>query len=354
MADSCLFLQKNYLRILEESSPLNMQCSFAGIFEGKKLVATALFQEIDLAVLSSFGERDHLLLTSVRNFLFKRFASKLLIIGNNMLSGQNAFAYLPGVKIDEVVGILREISQNWSRKKHLTIFKDFTEEQIKPFEIPPFKSDYRFSSQPNMIFEIRPNWEKEEDYVADLAKKYRDQFKRCRKKGAAITTKELSYEEILSEEKTIYELYLHVASNAPFNTFILPPNHFSSFKKNLELDFILRGYYLDNQLEGFTSVIRHGKELETYFLGYDDSIQREKMLYLNMLYDMIDCGISLGFERIILGRTALEIKSSIGAEAVYLKGIMRHQFGLIHSNLSWIFPLLEPASTWIERHPYKD
>ena len=331
-----------------------MQCSFAGIFEGEKLVATAIFQEIDLAVLSSFGERDHLLLTSVRNFLFKRFASKLLIIGNNMLSGQNAFACLPGVKIDEVLGILREISQNWSRKKHLTIFKDFTEEQIKPFEIPPFKSDYRFSSQPNMIFEIRPNWEKEEDYVADLAKKYRDQFKRCRKKGAAITKKELSYEEMLSEEKTIYELYLHVASNAPFNTFILPQNHFSSFKKNLGSEFILRGYYFDNQLVGFTSVIRHGKELETYFLGYDESIQRDKMLYLNMLYDMIDCGISQGFERIILGRTALEIKSSIGAEAVYLKGIMRHNFGLIHSNLSWIFPLLEPASPWIERHPYKD
>jgi hypothetical protein len=27
--------------------------------------------------------------------------------------------------------------------------------------------------------------------------------------------------------------------------------------------------------------------MDTYFLGYDDSIQREKMLYLNMLYDMI-------------------------------------------------------------------
>jgi nucleoside-diphosphate-sugar epimerase len=117
---------------------------------------------------------------------------------------------------------------------------------------------------------------------------------------------------------------------------------------------ILRGYYLENQLVGFTTVIRHGNELETYFLGYDDTIQREKMLYLNMLYDIIGCGIIQGFERIILGRTALEIKSSIGAIPVQLNGLMRHTYSLVHRNLSWIFPLLEPEANWIQRHPFKD
>jgi hypothetical protein len=52
--------------------------------------------------------------------------------------------------------------------------------------------------------------------------------------------------------------------------------------------------------------------MDTYFLGYDDSIQREKMLYLNMLYDMIAYSINKGFKEIIFARTALEIKSSVG------------------------------------------
>jgi len=354
VAQSCIFLQKKYLRILEESSPENMQNTFVGIFEGEKLLATALIQEIDLALLPSFGERDHAIKTAMRNFLFKQFASKLLLVGNNMLSGQNAYTFLPEINESSVIEKLREIIQFWNRKAHLHIFKDFNESQIHTFEIPPFQSDFRFSSQPNMVFEIRPFWEKEEDYVADLSKKYRDQFKRCRKKGAEISTKELTYEDILLAEETIYQLYLHVAKNAPFNTFILPSTHFSTFKKCLGTDFILLGYYLENQLVGFTTVIRHGNELETYFLGYDEYIQRERMLYLNMLYDIINCGIFQGFEQIILGRTALEIKSSIGAKAVPLMGIMRHSFGLIHSNLSWIFPLLEPAAIWTERHPFKD
>jgi hypothetical protein len=331
-----------------------MRCSFVGIFEGEQLIATALFQEIDLALLSSFGDRDHFLLTQARNFLFKRFASKLLIIGNNMLSGQNAYACLQGTNEEKIVEKLKQIADSWPEKPHLTIFKDFTDQQTKPFQTPTFSTSYPFSSQPNMVFEIQPSWKTEADYVANLTKKYRDQFKRCRKKGQGIYTQELTLEAILQHEKTIYSLYLHVAENAPFNTFILPEKHFSTFKQQLGEDFILRGYFENEQLVGFTTVIRHGNELETYFLGYDDSIQREKMLYLNMLYDLVNCGITQGFERIILGRTALEIKSSVGAIPVQLNGFMQHSYSLIHQNLSWIFPFLEPKTNWIQRHPFKD
>ncbi len=354
VSESCIFLQSNYLGVLEKSSPANMQCTFVGVFEKDELIATAVFQEIDLALLTTFGDRDHFLLTRLRNFLFRHFASKLLLVGNNMLSGQNAYASLAGSNEVKVLRTLKNICNSWPNKPHLTIFKDFTEDQIKPFKIPQFSSDYPFSSQPNMIFEIKSNWKREEDYVLDLTKKYRDQFKRCRKKGSSLHNRELSLEEIILNEETIYSLYLHVAINSPFNTFILPSKHFSIFKKQLCSDFILRGYYENEKLVGFTSVIRHGKELETYFLGYDVSIQREKMLYLNMLYDIIDCGIAQGFHRIILGRTALEIKSSIGAKPVELNGFMRHSYSLVHSNLLWIFPLLEPKANWIQRNPFKD
>ena len=50
------------------------------------------------------------------------------------------------------------------------IFKDFNEGQIKTFHIPAFGTDYEFSSQPNMVFEISPQWKSENDYVADFAK----------------------------------------------------------------------------------------------------------------------------------------------------------------------------------------
>lgn len=97
----CIFLQTRYLHILEDSAPSNMECSFIGIFNEKELIATSIIQFISLEKLNSFGNRDHCLKTKIKNLLFKRFSSKLLIIGNNMLSGQHAYAI--SSKADESV-----------------------------------------------------------------------------------------------------------------------------------------------------------------------------------------------------------------------------------------------------------
>jgi hypothetical protein len=94
--------------------------------------------------------------------------------------------------------------------------------------------------------------------------------------------------------------------------------------------------------------------LETYFLGYDEHVQKEKMLYLNMLYNMTKFGIENQFKKIIFGRTALEIKSSIGAKPVVMSGFIYHTNTWINKMLPKIFPNLEPTLVWQQRHPFKE
>ena len=93
--------------------------------------------------------------------------------------------------------------------------------------------------------------------------------------------------------------------------------------------------------------------MDTYFLGYDDEIQKEKMLYLNMLYDMIAYSINKGFKKITFARTALEIKSSIGAKPIKMYGFMEHRNAIINKYMYQIFPYLEPEVIWQERNPFK-
>ena len=78
------------------------------------------------------------------------------------------------------------------------------------------------------------------------------------------------------------------------------------------------------------------------------------MLYLNMLYDMVGCAIVNGFKHIQFGRTAMEIKSSIGAVPVNMYGLMEHNTPLINRYLDKIFRFLEPEVSWIQRHPFKE
>ena len=354
------FLQTPYLKVLEESAPTNMQCFYVGIFEKNSLIGVALAQYLDLNKLESFGERDQCIKTYIRNFIFKNFASHALFLGNNMITGQNGYTFnkeIDAITIAEILSNCAKVITRYFKKQdikiHIVSFKDFYQESATELKKSNFSLLYEFNTQPNMIFELQNQWKTNTEYIEALTKKYRDQYKRAHKKFEGIETRELSLDEIILKENRIYELYFHVAKNAPFNTFFLAKNHFSSFKRQCGPKFILVGYYLKNELVGFHTLLVNGKTLETYFLGYDEQIQKEKMLYLNMLYNMTQFGIENQFKKIIFGRTALEIKSSIGAKPVIMSGFIYHTNKWINRILPKIFPNLEPSLVWQQRHPFK-
>jgi len=356
-----VFLQRRYLQLLETSAPENMKCHFIGLFQDQELVGIALTQFIDLSQVESFGDRDSCIKTKIRNLVFKNFSSNVLFVGNNMLTGQNAFAFSDA--ISETAGLqllhraaeaVKKMVTKTCSKVHLTVWKDFTSEQALGFKIPEFKGFYQFSTQPNMVFEIRKNWFSFDNYIEALSKKYRDQYKRARKKAEGVTKRKMSLDEIIHYNPVISELYQTVSQNASFNTFYLPKDHFITFKKLLGDQFLFYGYFEGDKLIGFNTLIKNGSDIDTYFLGYDDNCQREKMLYLNMLYDMVAYSINKGYSQIIFARTALEIKSSVGAKPVKMFGFIQHNNPVLNYFMPRFFKYFEPETIWNERNPFKD
>lgn len=360
VAQSNVFLQTPYLSVLERSAPVNMECFYIGIFENSEIIGVSLAQYLDLNKLESFGERDKSFKIAIRNFIFKNFASHTLFLGNNMITGQNGYVFSKEIDFNHISEILLQSADEitlYFKKKgisiHLVSFKDFYDHCSLELKKYRFSNIYEFNTQPNMIFYLQDNWKSWDDYVAALSKKYRDQFKRARKKIDGIQVKNLTYEEVLKNEEQIYELYHYVAKNAPFNTFFLSKNHFSTLKGQCGNRFQIFGYFLNEELVGFHTLLLNNQTLETYFLGYNEHIQKENMLYLNMLYNMTEYGIENGFKRIIFGRTALEIKSSIGATPVQMSGFIYHNNKLINRFIGRIFKNLEPELHWQQRHPFK-
>ena len=277
-----------------------------------------------------------------------------------MITGQNSYAFSKPVDLASVSEILIQSAQalvTYFKEKHVTIhlvsFKDFYEHCAVELKKHHFSSLYEFNTQPNMIFNLPASWKTEADYVAAFSKKYRDQFKRAHKKIEGVEVRELDLQEVTYHEEAIYNLYHYVAQNAPFNTFFLAKNHFSTFKKQCGSRFRICGYFIESRLVGFHSLLLNDNVLETYFLGYDESIQKEKMLYLNMLYNMTKFGVEHGFEKIIFGRTALEIKSSIGATPIQMSGFIYHTNYFINKLIPKLFKRLEPETAWQQRHPFK-
>ncbi|MFI1744730.1 GNAT family N-acetyltransferase [Thalassobellus sediminis] len=360
-----VFLQPNYFEALEEASPKNIQFFYVGVFNNDLLVGVAVVQRVQLYLNDMFRKTE----VSCFREAFKSIVSKIvrgniLVVGNLMHTGQHGVFYQANSisqaeyldVVFEALNTLRiRIKTNQKKTIRAIMLKDFFEADAIHKSKAFFLSNklHHVYVQPNMTMRVNPNWLKMEDYLASLNKKYKNRYKRAKKKLGKITCKELDLKTIETHSETLHQLYLNVSNNAKFNTFELAQNHFYNLKLQLKASFKVFGYYLDDQLIGFYTLILNGDDLETYFLGYDTVHQYPNQLYLNMLYDMVKFAIEDKFSNIVYARTAMEIKSSVGAKPEPMSVYIKHTNGFINAILKQIFKLMHPKQDWEERHPFK-
>jgi len=359
-----VMLQTSYLRALNEGSPKTISCYYVSVFESDKLVGIALVQKIQLYAKDMFRNGElSLLKRFFRNQVSKVLKGNILVVGNLTHTGQHGYAFDKNRVSSEdffqtIFQALESLQQQIKAETGKTIrfltFKDYFEKDaIHSISKQFFSKQYtRVQVQPNMILNVQPEWQQPKDYVEAQTAKYRKRYRTARKK-LNMRREELSLEALKTHSKTIYELYRTVSDNARFNTFILPENHFISLKQELQEKFKVFGYFKEEKLVGFYTLLVNNKALETYFLGYDEAFQYKHQLYLNMLYDMVEFGISNSLEIIIYARTAMEIKSSVGAMPVAMSMYLKHTNRFLNTLLKQIFKLMNPSEDWEIRHPFK-
>lgn len=359
-----IMLQSAYLKILDNASPTTITCYFIGVFNNKELVGTSLIQRAELYARDMFRKNGA--------SWFKHFArdaislilkGNILVFGNLTHTGQHGYSFdvnkiSASDFLDTIFNALEDLKLQikvTDRKKiRLYLFKDYYEDDYVVENHSKLK-EMQFSksfAQPNMVLSIEDSWKTKQDYLNALVSKYRKRYRTARKKAKYIQTKELDFDTIIQESSRLYALYKNVSDNAKFNTFILPENHFSEFKKQLGDKFRLFGYYLDNELIGFYTLILNNSTLETYFLGYDAEHQYKNQLYLNMLYDMIEFAIENNFIDVIYARTAMEIKSSVGSKPYNMSMYLKHTNSFLNAILKQLFNLMSPKRNWEERNPF--
>lgn len=360
-----IFLQSNYLKALENASPNNIQWFYVGVFNDSELIGIAIIQRVQLYLKDMFRQTKVSCLKELfRNVVSKIIKGNILVVGNLTHTGQHGiFFQRDKLALSDYLNVVHEaieelrnhIKQNQQKTIRALMFKDYYQEDVIHNENDFFSKNklHKVTVQPNMVMHLEPNWLSNADYVKDFNKKYRDRYKRAKKKLGDIVCSELSIDAIKSQSGKLHSLYLNVSYNAKFNTFFLPENHFYSLKLQLKDSFKIFGYFLHGELVGFYTLILNGQHLETYFLGYDEKHQYPNQLYLNMLYDMAKFAIENKFETIIYARTAMEIKSSVGAIPKPMLVYVKHTNNLLNSILKQLFKLMDPTQKWEQRHPFE-
>lgn len=360
-----IFLKSPFLKALEDSSPSNISTYYLGVFSSEILVGIAIIQRVEMYVEDVFRKTSNQLFKRCGKFLISKIVKgNALIVGNLMHTGQHGL-YFNSDKItqDEYLSILADgidelaiiIKQKFNKKIRIIGFKDYFKNDEFHNSTAFFRRHklYKAQVQPNMIFEVRKAWNSSQDYINSFNKKYRRRYKTARKKSATLQCLELKLDEVNILSNRLYELYENVSDNAGVSSFKLHKNHFYNLKLQLDENFRIFGYFHEDKLIGFYTFIINSDKLETYFLGYEQDLQHQHQMYLNMLYDMASFGIEHHFNRVIFARTAMEIKSSIGAKPYGMYIYIKHTNNIIANTvLKLVVKYANPVRAWDERHPF--
>jgi len=358
-----LYFSPTYLEAIEKN---NSHLSFFYIVlkdHQQKAIAFACVQIISFQLNSIENDLSTILkrVTSLAR-KFKIIPNEkplqILTCGNSFVSGEHGL-YIKNSEDKRLV--LRKLSKailQYTEDKYqqtpidIFIMKDFVSDSLTISNELISLGYYSFNVEPNMKLEIDKNWQNFNHYLAALKTKFRVKAKKAMELSSALLIEDVHSENIDNQLQKMTELYKRVASKADFNLGEFKLATYKDLKENLGDHYILKTYWLQNKMVGFLSGMIHGSELDAHFVGIDYTLNKSHAIYQRMLYDYIDIAIKQKLTTINFGRTASEIKSSVGAIPEHLTVYIRHKKTITNKFLKLFLLKIQPTE-FHQKFPFK-
>lgn len=364
-----IFFSASFLELIEHDPPAGIKPFYALIRREDKIIAALSLQlkTIDLAESMNLDAgANQMTLAQKLSQKIKKAAVKVakfntLICGNVLLTGEYGFCFADKTMlyadqfqlVETVLDSIIIVLPDYGYKAGPILMKDYYKD--KEFSINDnINSQFtEFAVQPNMIFQLKDEWKNFEDYKAVLKSKYRVRVKRAVKKLGEVEKRELNLEDIIEHNQRIYDLYRETANEADFNLFILPLHYFTNLKKYLKEKIKIVAYFLEGEMIGYYTILFNSEYMEAHYLGYDKSKNAARQIYLNMLFDLVKEGIDHQVGTIQFARTALEIKSSVGAVPYDMLCYLKHSKKSLNALAPRLLSFMVPDESWQPRSPFK-
>ena len=362
------FAQGKYLKTLERTNPDNLRNLYVLLSRDESDVAAILIQVLVLNMSESFNYDNYTTDRSywsrtwqrVRQWFVSLITFRMLTVGNLYLTGQYGIhfaddSYTPEVQFDIVDGLLKYLKKelcNTPFRFNGILYKDFFVDKA-PSNVKELGME-SFTIDPNMILPLRGSWQSFDDYLLDMRSKYRVRLKNAMRKFKGIERRILNQEEINKHRDRMYDLYTQILDGSGFVLAMGKQPYFAVLKEELKEDLVVTGYFLDDELIGFYTWVMEGSKMDSHFIGFEKSINMKFQLYLNILLDLVRDAIDNKASSLYYYRTALEIKSSVGAEPHDMFCFFKHTNPLINKLVIPLsFKYFVPQQNWKQRHPFK-
>lgn len=356
-----LFVSADYFQLIDELNLPGVDTGFAIFQHAEQGSFGVVLQVFSFNPEEQMGKLDQneqygafqSFIGKVKDVLARTLRFRILSLGQLLLTGDHALRGQLQIPPAELAELLAEgseaVAQAWPERLHGIMIKD-----MPLAEYPRQHKYHPLPVQPNMVLHIAEEWNDFDGYLKAMSSKYRVRARRARKKGRPIERREMDLAEITERQSQMFAMYQEIAGQSDFNAVDLPEHYFTNWKKSFPEKFRLWGYFLEDELIGFSTAVYNHHELEAHFLGFDANYNRSHQLYLNILYDLVEEAITAGCHDAVFSRTALEIKSSVGAEAQELHCWMRARVAIANPLIPIVAPFIAPLPEWEPRHPFKN
>jgi hypothetical protein len=167
---------------------------------------------------------------------------------------------------------------------------------------------FSFKADPMMSVELR--WNSFESYALEMKKKYRARLKNVMKSNMALE------ERILIPDEDDLSTAAQLLTKTLTDKVVAMPDNLKwlleLYQAGFDSSFKVHGFFLEDRLVGFLSTVEDGPLLRAMHFGSSDNAPNQ--FYSYAMFYVIRLGIEGGHQKVSLGRTATEIKSSYGAE----------------------------------------
>lgn len=355
-----LYFNPKFLKSLEINHP-KITFSYIILVDNlKNPIAFASLKIVDFHLKSIKDNFDFLKNIGRKLHLFPETKPlKLLICGNTFVSGEHGVFIKNNQDKKAVIkelaaSIYHFVNSDKKLKKQIDAFliKDFVDASINITNKLKLYNYHPFSVEPNMVLKLDTNWLNFDDYLASLKTKFRVKAKKAFKQSKELVIEDVTLASIENILPKIKSLYTKVATNASFNLVDFNLETYISLKEKLGENYILKTYCLNGEVVGFISGVINKNALDAHFVGIDYQLNRAYAIYQRMLYNYIEIAIKHNLNTINYGRTASEIKSSVGATPQNLTMYLRHKKTIKNKILKLFLQRVQPTP-FQQKFPFK-
>ena len=319
------------------------------IFDAKNKELTHLYFEDRNSIIYgqhfniSFEKASNYLKNSIFiKYLFKFFNVQTLFLTNSF------FTNVPSYEINDNIN-LNKLIQYISNKINffLIVIPADLFEKFNSCENNDFT---KIEIEDDMFLKINKSWKDSSDYINSLKTKYRKKINIIIKKSSCLRTDEIGQENFSYYSEKMQTLFDQIIDSSSFNG---PKFNVETLNLMIKKKFCkVYGYFLNDSLIGFSSIICYENKLYSYYVGFDRKLNHKFSIYGKILFDSINYAIAKQLSHVVYGRTANEYKSNFGAipktSYIYIKA----KNNIINNLLKFIFRKIRKKN-WILRKPFK-